>query len=562
MSRDRLGQRCAMGPFLLDVNAAMLSLGEEPVSLGRRAVAVLLLLLERPGEVVTKDELIAGAWNGLVVEESNLTAQIAGLRRAFAVAPEAGGWIETLARRGYRFMGPVRWEEVRQGSGSRRSGGRESGGRGSGGRESGIGESGLGEFGEHGLEVRGAVGTTLAADRGRPSLAVLPFRTPAPDAIPRYIADGLVEDVISALAGLSELTVISRGSTFRFRDTELGLPEIGRDLGVRYVVSGSLRRAGDRIRVLGELAEASTGAVLSSRAFEGTADMMFDTQDRMVGEIVRTLAPKVRSEELRRIRIKAPENLVAYDCVLQARELIYRLDRQGFEQARAMLDRAIGLDPSYAAAYALMAEYYSLRVGQNWSVDRTADAEAAERFAQQAIERDPSNVRAMARYAHGRAFLNRDHQAAVALFELALDGSPNNADVWMWSSCTYAYLGDGAEAIRRGELGLRLSPRDWFGFQFHSTLCLAHYVNGSFAEAVRSGMASIAENPRYVSNLRYTAAALVAAGEVERGRALGRELMALEPELRVGAYLARHPFSEPALRHVYGRHLVQAGLPE
>ena len=383
-----------------------------------------------------------------------------------------------------------------------------------------------------------------------------------PEAVAQYVADGLVEDVISALAGLAELTVVSRGSSFRFRDTETDLQQVGRELGVRYIVSGSVRSAGGRIRVVSELAEAATGAVLSSRPYEGAADMMFDAQDRMVGEIVRTLAPRVRSEELRRVRrVKQPENRLAYDCVLQARELIYRLDRQDFDQAHALPTHAIALDPGYAAAYALMAEWHSLRFGQNWSTDRAADAQAAERYAQQAIERDPFDARALARYAHSRAFLQRDYPAAVATFERALDVSPNNADVWMWSACTYAYIGDPAEAIRRGELGLRLSPRDWFGFQFQSTLCIAHYVNGDYAEAARYGLASVAENPRYVSNLRYLTAALVAVGDLAQARLLAQAVLRLEPDCRVGPYIERHPFRDPALRAEFGQRLLAAGLP-
>ncbi|GAC1343446.1 MAG: winged helix-turn-helix domain-containing tetratricopeptide repeat protein [Acetobacteraceae bacterium] len=512
---------------MLDARATVLLRGQEPVALGRRAVALLQTLVGRAGEVVTKDELMAGAWGGLAVEDSNLTVQIAALRRLFAAEPGAEGWIETLPRRGYRFVGPV--------------------------ASSGPGAT-----------LNGAIGLALdPVTRGDalPSLAVLPFRRPGPQPVPSYVADALEEDTITALAGLAELVVISRGSTFRFRDTHLDPATIGRQLGVRYLVSGSVRQADSLIRVSAELAEAATGAVLSSRVHEGSSAERFDARDRLVSQIVRAVAPKVREGELRRIQLKRPESLLAYDLVMQARELIYQLDRDSFALAHEYLQKAIDAEPGYAAGYSLYAELYSLRLGQGWSADRGADADAVERFAQLAIDRDPNDARALAWYGHSRALLKRDYTTALALFERALTISPSNAAAWMWSSVAFSYLEESALAVERGERALRLSPLDWFGFQFSSTLCLAHYTSGSFAEAARWGTASIAENPRYLSNLRYTIASLVALGETAQARLLARDVLRLEPDLRVSSIVARHPYRDLARREAYGRRLVEAGLP-
>jgi adenylate cyclase len=322
-----------------------------------------------------------------------------------------------------------------------------------------------------------------------------------------------------------------------------------------------MRRADAQARVMVELAEAATGAVLSSRRHDGPWGAMFDAQDESVAQIVRTLAPRVRDEELRRIRAKRPESLQAYDLVLQARDQIYRLDRASFERSEDLLARAISLDPRYAAAHALMAEFLSLRYGQSWSADPAKDGAEVMRFARDAIDLDPNDTRALACLAHNKAFFWRDTRAALPLFERALDVSPSNASAWMWSSVTHAYIDDGAEAVRRGELALRLSPRDWFGFQFNTALCLAHYTRGDYEVAVRYGLDALAENPRYHSALRYTIASLAASSDLAKARTMAGDLLALEPGFRVGPLLASHPFQDAARRDQYGRFLCAAGLP-
>ena len=488
-----------------------------PLALGRRAVAVLLQLVDNAGDVVTKDQLMDAGWGGMAVEESNLAVQISSLRRL--IDPNDGpSWIETMPRRGYRFTGPVQQAPT--------------------------------------------IAATPTREAGRPSLAVLPFRVPEPNAVPHYLADGIAEAMVASLSGLADLTVISYGTTCRLRGVELDLQAVGRDLNVRYVATGSIRQSGNQRRITVELANAQSGAVLSARSYDMDREAPFDAQDRMVAQIIQALAPTVRAEELRRIRARRPDSLLAYELTLQARAEIYRLDRSTFDQSATLLARAIEIDPDYAAAHALMAEFHSLRYGQGWSENFAADGEAVARYANQAIDRDPTDARALAFLAHSKAFLQRDTDAALPLFERALDTAPNNAGAWMWSSVTHAYLGDGDEAVRRAQLALRLSPRDWFGFQFNTALCLAHYVAGAYDEAIRFGTAALAENPRYHSALRYTTAALAARSETGQAATLAQEMMLLEPSFRLTPLLAAHPFRDPDRRERYRRHLQAAGLPD
>ncbi len=523
VATTRPGERCTIGPFQLDPEAEILLRDGTPVPLGRRAVAVLMALLERPGAVVTKDELMTRVWEGLAVEEGNLAAQVAALRRALAAGSGEESWIETLPRRGYRFTGPV--DRAR-------------------------------------APIAPAVPPRPAPPDldGHPCVAVLPFRTPPPDPVPGYVADGLVEDVIAALSIVDGLCVISRESTFRLRSAELDLPGVGHALGVRYVVSGAVRQVAGQIRVTSELAEAATGRVLVSRRYDTDADTIMDAQDRLVAEIVRTLVPRVNDEELARIRGRPPQDLRAHDLLRQARALIDTLDPADSASAHALIEAAIARDPAYAAAHTLMAELHSLRLGQGWSTDRAADAAAIERYARAAIERDPRDARALARYAHSRSLLHRDYPTALALFDRAFAANPNDALAWKWSSTTQAFLGKGSLAIRQAERALRLSPLDRLIFRFYSGLCLAYFTYGEYAEAARWGRLGLSENPRDVSNMAYTIAALTAAGD-PAAVDLVRQFIALDPTNRVSAIVARHPYSDPARRAHYGALLRTAGLP-
>ena len=514
----------ALGPFILDAEARIVLRDRVPLPLGERAVSVLLLLVTRAGELVTKDDLLNHAWSGLIVEESNLTVQIATLRRVLDAAPDGAAWIETLPRRGYRFIGPVsRLAPLANDSGA---------------------------------ETRWRF-----SPEGVPSLAVLPFRALDPSAVPSYFANGLVEEIVCMLAGLHEVTVLSSGSTHKFRNREVDSREVSQDLGVRYVVSGAVRRSSSRLRVIAELTDAETSAVRWSHAYDAEESLLFDAQDNIVAQIVQTLAPQVRDAELRRVRARRPTDMAAYQLVLQARELIYRLERPAFERAEELLRQAMNHDPGYAAAYVLAAEWHSLRVGQGWSPDPIADARAADRFATAAISLDGSNARALAFHGHNKSFLFRDYEGALSYFEKALAAGPNDAAAWGWSAPTQIYLGNGEAAIRCAERALSLSPFDPFAFQFESFVSGGHYTKGSYEAAVKSGMRSMDQQPNYTANLRVTAAALAALNRLDEATAIGRRIMAIEPSFRVGNYVVNHPYREEVRRVRLGEELILAGLP-
>jgi tetratricopeptide (TPR) repeat protein len=315
------------------------------------------------------------------------------------------------------------------------------------------------------------------------------------------------------------------------------------------------------MRLSVELVETRSGAVLWGDAYDTSGPLFFNAQDRIASSIVRTLVPRLREAELRRSRGQRAEDLSAYHLMLQARELVFRLERPAFEKAGGLLREALSRDAGYAPSYAAMADWYSIRIGQGWSSDPDADIRALEGAARLAIDLDSGNGRALAMLAHNRTILQRKYDDALTLIERAIEASPNDAEALMWSSPTYAYVGSPSEARHRAERAIALSPRDPFLFRYEHFMCIAHYAADEYEEAAYWGMRSLRANPHYTSNLRMTAAALAGLGRATEARPLVDKVKELEPGFRVSVMIPRQAFRDPARRNQYGRHLVDAGLP-
>jgi transcriptional regulator with AAA-type ATPase domain/TolB-like protein/Tfp pilus assembly protein PilF len=409
-----------------------------------------------------------------------------------------------------------------------------------------------------------AVGATRPPEpeSGRPSIAALPLCMEGEAASQSYFGDGVVEDIIGALATLRDLFVISRSSTLRYRDANVDVRVVGRDLGVAYVLSGSVRRAGPRLRIAVELAETQRGTVLWGQRFDGAAEDLFALQDEIAGRVVNTIAPHVREVELRRSLRRRPESLQVYDCMLRAQAQLYRLDRDEFAEAQDWLQKAIALDPSSAAPYALLAIWHALRDQQGWSPDPAADQAEVARLAAAALERDGFDAVALALSGHARSILRHEFDEALSLFARAIAAGPSCAVAWIRSSPTYSYLGDVKEAIRRAEYGLRLSPLDPHVFYTHGVLGLAHYLAGEYDKAVQWGRKALEANPRHTANLRILAASLVAAGHLEEAHTVAGFLLALVPGFSAKSFVEGYALQDRERRTLLLSHLRRAGLPE
>jgi TolB-like protein len=404
-------------------------------------------------------------------------------------------------------------------------------------------------------------GTVFAQPSGGPPwIAVLPFRPLGPDPLADYLCHGLADDLVCNLAALREPVVVSSHSTRSFIDGHATSRQFARELGVRYIVSGSIRKLAGWLRISAELLMADSGMVVWARTFDARDGLWFEAQDQIVAQIISSLVRHIDDAELRRIRTKQPNDMTAYDLRLQAQDMLFRLDRDAFEQAGTMLRQAASTDPTYAPVHAMLSDWHSLRVGQGWSSDLAADTRALDVAAQNAIACDPHFARALASYGHNRSFLYRDYDTALRFFDEALQAAPNDAIVWKWTSTTYSYIGDGAEGARRATRALELSPRDPLAYGIYSSLCVAHYVSGEFDEAVNWGLRSFQANPRYTSNSRFLAASLVAIGRFEDARAIARSVLDIQPNFRVDALMKRHPLRNETERARLGQRLVQAGF--
>ncbi|MCW5774094.1 MAG: winged helix-turn-helix domain-containing protein, partial [Rhodospirillaceae bacterium] len=376
----------AFGPFRLDAKLGILLRGAEPIGVGQRAVALLRLLVERAGEPVAKDDLIAAAWPGLAIEDSNLTVQMAALRKALGAGGGAA-WIETLARRGYRYVGPP----VAAGA----------------------------------SEADRREPAPALALPPKPSVVVLPFANLGDDPEQAYFTDGMVDDIITGLGRIKWLFVIGRGTTFAYKGRTVQPKDVGRELGVRYLLDGSVRKAGDRVRINCQLIDTASGAQAWAARFDRRLDDVFALQDEIAAAVVAALEPGLRRAEIERIRRKRPDSLDAYELVLKAQPDVDSGMPEQVTRALAHLERSLALLPTYALAHAQAAMCHHclyLRTGLK-AENRLASLRHAE--AAMIYGQDDSLALTYAGFSIGMD--GHDRAAAFSAFDAALALSASNA---------------------------------------------------------------------------------------------------------------------------------------
>ena len=404
-------------------------------------------------------------------------------------------------------------------------------------------------------------GEDLPGMEGRPSIVVLPFREQQGKPGEEYFAEGIVDDIIHALSGLKELFVIARGSTLGYRDPTFDVRTIGRELAVRYVMQGSVQRFDGRIRIRTELCNAETGAIIHADQYDGELADLFDLQRRIAARVMTALVPQVRERERLRAMRKHPQNMTAYDLVLQALGPLFQLDYKAFSLAYGLLQRAIAYDPHYGPAYSYAAYWHLLRVGQGWSADPAIDTAAASRNAATAIELDENDALALAIYGHVFTYMKKDFKTAVEWQDRAIEAGPSCAMAWTLSSVTRGFLGQGPTAVLRAERGLQLSPRGPHVVYHEHILSQAHYINGNYDEAVAWGRRAARSNERLTSNLRCLAASLVATDQMEEARSVAKRLLEFDPGMTLTAFAKRTPL-QGETRDTFVERLRAAGVPD
>ncbi|WP_162268462.1 adenylate/guanylate cyclase domain-containing protein [Bradyrhizobium manausense] len=409
--------------------------------------------------------------------------------------------------------------------------------------------------------VQSPVAKLTALPDDRPSLIVLPFQLEPNSAEDAWFAEGIIEGIIHILSGIENLFVISRGTSLAYAGMAVDPRAVGRQLGVRYALSGVVQRAKGRLRVFTELSDASTGRLVRSDRRDGMLGDMFEMQDRIASEVVTAIAPAVRGRELARAMRKPPDSLTAYDLLLRALDLLYRLQPETFDRARGFLQQAMADDPGYGPAYSHAATWHMFRIGQGWSTNSAVDAEEARRCAAAALERDPNDPVALAIHGQMLSFTQRDYATALNFLDRAIAASPSCHMAWTLSSTTAGWIADGKRAVEHATRAMQLSPLDPFAFFTEHMLSQGHYINGDYQQAIAWGQRAVAHNSMLTSNLRTLAAALVAYGDLDAAREIARRILALDPNFSLMTFAARSPMSAKVLESHVPR-LRAAGLPD
>jgi TolB-like protein/Tfp pilus assembly protein PilF len=396
----------------------------------------------------------------------------------------------------------------------------------------------------------------------RPGIAVLPFRNLGGDPEEGYFGEGITEDIISGLSHSHALYVIARNSTLRYRDQLRAPRDIASELGVRYVLEGSVRRQASRLRISSELIDAVNNRAVWAEKFDGANSDIFEFQDRIVARIVGAIEPSLYEAEAARTLHKPTESLDAYECVLRALARLYTFNDSDFAGAGMYLQRAVALDPTYAQAHAYLAWWYNLLRGEGRSADPPDDAQKAERASRTAVELDPNDAFCLAVAAHIRAFLRKDPETAAEMFDRALLLNENSAFAWGVSGSTYCFLGRPDDALEHLRNAWRLSPFDPMNFFFWTVAGLAQFVAGRYDQAIGWLRKAQRTNARFSACHRTLTATLALSGDIEAARAAARDLLSVEPRFRIAVFASWYPLRRQDDLERMATGLRLAGLPE
>jgi adenylate cyclase len=394
----------------------------------------------------------------------------------------------------------------------------------------------------------------------KPSIAVLPFQNISGDPEQEYFADGMVEDIITALSRVKSFFVIARNSSFTYKGKHVDIRQVGRELGVRYVLEGSVRKSGNRVRITGQLIEAANGNHVWADKFEGGLEDVFELQDRITETVVAAIEPSVQAAEIQRSSFKPTDSLDAYDLYLRALSLQYFNTHENLDEALRLLDRAIALDPDYAFAKAIAASVQCTRNSQGWTT--ADDMTKGGRLAYEALLSNRDEPTTIATAAHALAWLTRDYDTALAAMARAIQLNPNSAHILLRSGWLRVWVCDADVAIPEFLRAIRLSPLDpsigW-------TLCglaVAFLIKGEYEKALEHARRSVREMPRWISALRTLAVAAVKADRQQEAEETVRRILLLSPDHSIAKERRSLAYRDDWVREMLLDGLRVAGLPE
>lgn len=502
--------------FVLDLARGCLRVDDRELELRPKAFKVLCHLAERAGSLVAKEELQKAVWNNIAVSDDSLVQCIRQLRRT--LRDDQHRLIRTVARRGYILTARV-------------------------------------------AEHAASSSTPPLALPDKPSIAVLPFDNISGDPEEAYFADGIAEDLITALSRTSSLFVIARNSSFAFRQEKHDIRTIGDKLGVRYVVDGSVRKAGSRVRLTAQLIEAASGTHLWANKFDGALDRIFELQDQIITSLIGAIAPKLRAVEIARAGRKRTGSLDAYDLVLRSLPMQASMTKNSLGEAIDLLDRAITLSPDYPDALAGGAWCRALRPSNGYSNDAARDFREAADLAGRALEADRANPVALRSAGFVVLFTRRDYHSAWDLIDRSLSVDPNSAASWAWRGFVSAFAGEPGDATNEFLKAIRLSPFDQWMNTYSLGMAFSLLTNDQFEEGLRWARKSMQENPRWGAAHRYLVGALSLTGRAAEARAVAQDYLALEPGFTMRRLVETGPYRRTPNQERLFAAMRQAGLP-
>lgn len=393
-----------------------------------------------------------------------------------------------------------------------------------------------------------------------PSIAILPFANMSGDPEQEYFADGMVEEITTALSRIRWLFVIARNSSFTYKGRAVNVKQVGRELGVRYVLEGSVRKAAGRVRITGQLIDALTGIHIWADRFDGEFADIFELQDRIAESVVGAIEPKLMQVEIERAKRKPTESMDAYDHFLRGLSLVHQGTNQAQAEALRHFYRAIDLDTNFASAYAMAAFCFNARKSTGRMTDR--DIEETERLARRAEEVGGDDGFALCEAGFARAVVLNDLDAGVALIDRGIEINSNLSVNWLCSGWVRNILGQPDVAITHFERAMRLSPIDPWMFSIQGGIAMAHFISGRDDEASDWAAKALRARPRYLSSLRIAAASNALAGRTAAANSAMRSLRQADPDLRLSNLASKIINRQTDIIGRLAEGLRKAGLPE
>ena len=522
---------CFGDDYEIDVDRRELKHAQLPIHVEPQVFDLLVYLVRNRDRVVSKDDIIASVWGGRIVSDSTLTSRINAARTAVGDSGDDQKLIRTIARKGLRFVGAART------------------------KANPLQPAHEVSPPPDGMHERTRQSLALP---DRPAIAVLPFVNISGDPEQEYFSDGISEDIITALSRLRWFFVIARNSSFTYKGKAVHLKQVASELGVGYVVEGSVRKGGDRVRITAQLNDVVTGSHIWAQRYDRALADVFAVQDEITEAIVAAIEPQLYAAENFHARRKPPDSMDAWDLVMRALSHYWRVTRQDNVVAQALLEKAISIDPNYGQALGVLAASHTFCAHMGWE-DMATTAPLAERAALAAIRSDTEDPWAHHALACVYLFARR-FDNSLAEFVLALRLNPNFSLAQGYYGLALSYCGRWQEACEAAGRALRLSPRDPFSAVYYGIAAYSQFIGRNYDEAMRLAREGIRERGDFVGAHRVLTAAAGMAGQIDAAKIALQALRRAQPNISLGWIADHMPIKNDAEREHYLEALRRAGL--